>query len=789
MESRIGHRRACIRAAALIAWSLARAAAPGDAAAQERPNVYGTVRTAEGRPVAAAFVVLRAPAGKHVGTEFTDEGGRFSLGPVPPGQYVLTVSSIGYSTAVESVEVLAGELARVDVVLVPEAVQVQPLRADLAAARRAALREEAGITAHQLTQPELKLIPGLAEPDPMRAVATLPGVVSSSDVTSSFNVRGASADQNLILLDGIPVFSPQHLGGVFSIFNTDIIDRAELYSGGFPPEFGGRVSSVLSIESDVGDGDFGVSGGLSLLAGRVAVGGGLESGLGFRDLRWRFSVRRSHLDRLLRPAMEFPYHLTDAQGVVEAWAPGGDRVLLTGYWGRDVLDFRDSEPSEFPLRFYWDWGNALGGLRWTRPRSGGGTLDARAGISTFDTRLRFIDYDDPDLRSEIRQALLTLDLEQPLSSTWTLKSGIEANALEHHNRILVGGTEFSASAGRAWLASGYAQLSWRAWDRWSVEGGIRVDAFRPDDGAESIEVAPRLSVKRFIAGEVAAVKLSVGRYTQYLHSVRDEELPLGLDTWVVAGAHVPYVVSDQAQLGFELRPASGWFVSTEVYERRFEGVVTTNPGEDPNDPGDDLLPGNGLSRGADLMIRRAHGRTRGWLSVSWLKATRTFPDFTSSRQPLPEITYPPSFDRRLDVNVVVQRDLPGGIEGGLRWHFGTGTPYTRPVAGHALYATRFSLGARRRWQGPSSPEDSGGFGVVMGRRNAERYPDYHRLDLSFRRPMDLSWGRVVPYLDILNVYNRKNVLIYFYEFDRDVPIRSGLSMFPLLPALGVEVRF
>ena len=189
------------------------------------------------------------------------------------------------------------------------------------------------------------------------------------------------------------------------------------------------------------------------------------------------------------------------------------------------------------------------------------------------------------------------------------------------------------------------------------------------------------------------------------------------------------------------------------------------------------------------MIRRERGRTQGWLSVSWLKATRTFPDFTSNQEPLPEITYPPSFDRRLDVNLVIQRDLPGGIEGGLRWHFGTGTPYTRPVAGHALYSTRFSVGARRRWQGPSDPDDSGGFGVVMGERNAERYPAYHRLDLSFRRPMDLSWGRVVPYLDILNVYNRKNVLLYFYEFDREVPIRSGLSMFPLLPTLGVEVRF
>jgi len=751
--------------------------------------VHGHVRATNGRPVAAAFVALRTPTGEQRGSGLSDDDGRFRLGPVPPGQYVLTVSSIGYATAVRRVEVAPGEQESIDVVLVPEAVQIRPLRVDVGTMRREALRADAGITVHEITRQELKLIPGLAEPDPLRAVATLPGVVSTSDVTTSFNVRGASADQNLILLDGIPVFSPQHFGGVFSIFNTDIVDRVELHSGGFPPEFGGRVSSVLSIESDVGDGDFSISGGLSLLASRVALGGGVESGLGLRNVRWRLSARRSYLDQLLRPAVEFPYHLTDAQGVVEAWSAGGDRLLLTGYWGRDVLDFRDSERTDFPLRFYWDWGNAIAGLRWTRLRRGGGTFDARAGISIFDTRLRFSDYDDSDLRSRIRQAFIAVDFEEPLSSAWTLKSGVEANGLEHDNLFMAGGTEFSSSTGGALLASGYAQLAWHAPGRWSLEGGVRVDAFRPDGGAASIELGPRLSVKRFIAGDVAAVKVSAGRYTQYLHSVRDEELPLGLDTWVVAGAHVPYVVSDQVQLGFELRPADGWFVSTEVYSRRFEGVVTMNPGEDPNDPADDLLPGHGLSRGADLMIRRERGRTQGWLSVSLLKATRTFPDFTSNQEPLPEITYPPSFDRRLDVNLVIQRDLPGGIEGGLRWHFGTGTPYTRPVAGHALYSTRFSVGARRRWQGPSDPDDSGGFGVVMGERNAERYPAYHRLDLSFRRPMDLSWGRVVPYLDILNVYNRKNVLLYFYEFDREVPIRSGLSMFPLLPTLGVEVRF
>src|SRR5690606_13924305 len=253
---------------------------------------------------------------------------------------------------------------------------------------------------------------------------------------------------------------------------------------------------------------------------------------------------------------------------------------------------------------------------------GGGTLGVRAGASLFDTRLRFADYDDTDLRSEIRQAFLAVALEEPLSSTWTLKSGIEANRLEHDNRFMAGGTAFHATTGSAWLGSGYAQLAWRSRGRWSLEGGVRVDAFAPDGGAEeSIEASPRLSVKRFFAGGLAALKLSAGRYTQYLHSVRDEELPLGLDTWVVAGGHVPHVVSDQVQLGLEVRPAAGWFVSTEVYARRFDGVVTTNPGEDPNDPADDLLPGHGLSRGADLMIRREHGRTRGWLSVSWLKAT------------------------------------------------------------------------------------------------------------------------------------------------------------------------
>ena len=139
-----------------------------------------------------------------------------------------------------------------------------------------------------------------------------------SDFSAAFNVRGGSADQNLILLDEVPIFNPFHLGGIFSVFNADMVDRVELQSGGFAAEYGGRVSSVLTVESDPGDGAFGVDAGISVLASRLAVNGTIPRGatekLGFQTTRWRVSGRRSYLDVLFKPWVDFPYHMSDVQG-------------------------------------------------------------------------------------------------------------------------------------------------------------------------------------------------------------------------------------------------------------------------------------------------------------------------------------------------------------------------------------------------------------------------------------------------------------------------------------------
>ena len=164
----------------------------------------------------------------------------------------------------------------VNVTLVEQAIELGGVSAEGRRSRqRARFEDFAAATVQELGHAELKTIPGLAEADPMRTVDVLPGVTRVSDFAASFNVRGGSADQNLILLDGVGIFNPFHALGLFSVFNADMVSRAELHSGGFPAEYGGRTSSVLRIESDLGDGELGVDAGMSLLASRAAVKGAL----------------------------------------------------------------------------------------------------------------------------------------------------------------------------------------------------------------------------------------------------------------------------------------------------------------------------------------------------------------------------------------------------------------------------------------------------------------------------------------------------------------------------------
>ena len=756
-----------------------------------------------GAPIAGATIRVLRPNGALARPAATsDAQGAYRVGGLPGGRYRVRVERLGYSPAEREVNVAPGEERRLDVRLAAQAVTLDEIevRSERNTNReRARFETEAGVTTRVIQGEDLKILPGLAEADVLRAVEVLPGVVSTSDFSSAFNVRGGSADQNLILLDGFPIFNPFHLGGLFSVFNSDVIARAELFAGGFGAEYGGRVSSVLTVETKPGDSE-GLHGeaGVSLIAARLALHSQLPdrigSVLGGEGGSWFVSGRRSYFDQVLKPIADFPYHLTDVQGGLTLGTRGGGRLRVTGYTGRDVLDLSDftlpgDDADDDILRIQWNWGNDVLGVRWEQPFRSWVT-DTRLGFSRFDEELGFVDFGDTRFGSRIEQWTLRSGAARELGRTLGVRIGAEANRVEYNNSAEAGGTSFFANTGNGVLGSGYAQLRWRPTERWIVEPGLRLDAWWAADTTHTL-VSPRFAAKRFLGAERdIAVKLAAGRYVQFLHSLRDENLPVSNDRWILADRNVPPVVSDQLQVGVEKFWGARWYASAEAYGRTFDGVTDLNIADDPNLASDDFLVGEGHSYGLDLLVRRSQGKLTGWTTLSLLWAERTFPDpLTQGFVDVPStVTFPPIFDRRVDLDLVLQYELPWKLESGFRWNFGSGIPYTRPVAQYLGW--KYQIGTGRY-----EPSDRD-FGhdhiplyVVLGDRNRQRYPAYHRLDATLRRPFRPRWGTLTPYLQVLNAYNRRNVLFYFYRYDRTPPTRSGISMFPVLPSIGIEATF
>ena len=776
----------------------ARAALPLDA------TLSGRVRSEVEVPVASATARLRLAADSTVErVTGTDALGFFAFRDLMAGRYRLTIGRIGYGLHDEEVDLAPNMDLELEISLAEEAIELDPVVVEARRSRRRARFEEsAGITVQELSGEELRNLPGLAEPDPVRAVSILPGVTRVSDFTAVLNVRGGSGDQNLFLMDRVPLFHPYHLMGIFSVFNPDMVERAELRSGGFPAEFGGRTSAVLLVESDVGDGTLGVDAGLGLISSRVAVRGGLapgiRDGLGLAAARWKVSARRSYWDLVTRLTdSAFPYSLADLQAVFEGWTKGGDRVRINAYSGRDRIDLRELEflftsvesvvddlgdDQDPGWNVRWPWGNDAVGASWTHLMPGGGTLEVHGAYSRFGARFNFTEYEDTRIETEIGQSSLGADLELRPTSRMRWKSGVAAAHRESRNVSEGVPPNFQNSESSGWESSAYTQLAWTPSRPWLLEAGLRWDSWRPRAGPTEAVPSPRVAVKRFLGDGRWAVRVAGGRQTQFLHSLRDERLPVGMDAWVLSGEHVPAVISDQVQAGVEGFFGSDreWFASAEGYLRTFDGVVAQNWADDPTDPADDLLKGDGRSMGIDVLLRKDAGRTRGWVSVSFLKATRSFVDTDAGLLPPPIIEFPPIFDRRLEIDVAIQRDLPWGVEAGLRWNLGTGTPYTAQLARFRKYEQRLT---DLRYDYASVRT------ALLGPRNGARLPAYHRLDVSLRKTLQRGWGTLSPYVSVINLYNRNNVLWRQRHYNRGNLAGTDNHMLPILPTLGVEVSF
>lgn len=730
--------------------------------AQEPRTIRG--RVLEERDSTAVPRMLVEVVGTRVQT-LADSSGRFVLRGAPRGDVLVTAR---------------GPAFRADTVFLPFnrdtlTLYLPRLVLQLAPIEVRGERVEARVRFEQIAQPSVITISGeemrgaapvLFEPDVIRTVQLLPGTVAKNDYSIGYNVRGGESDQNLVLLDGVTVFNPSHLGGLFSTFDADAIGQTDFLTGGFPAGYSGRLSSVLDIGVRPGDANR-VHGStqVSLLSSKLLLEGPLPG-----RASWLASLRRTYLDAVVSAFTKevLPYYFTD--GLAKLYLPTGEDgfISLTGYWGRDALDFPlvDSSESRDRVDLVFNWGNAILGLAARQPL-GAARVEMHAAVSDFSSQLGLL----PNLArfdngARVWTGGMAVEPSLGPQHTSRLGAGVERYSMRYDISSPTLNTNFLSARYSPTVWSAYVDEQWMPAEWLRLRPGIRVEHV-PE--ASFTGVSPRIAYKVFLTRDFALTG-SAGRYFQPVNSIRDQELPITIyEFWIGADQYVPVARSDHLVLGVE-----GWLDPTlqftvEGYRKTFANLVTPNRAQDLRRQGDEFIPATGDAWGFDVLLRRHLGTVKGWIAYS----------FTKAKREAQGITYPPAHDRRHTLNVVVQAPGPLGSDLSLRWGLGSPLPYTGFLG---QWDRRFYDATNHQFADRMEEH-------VPGPINGERYPPYSRLDLGLRwsfKKLGATWE---PYLQAVNLYNRRNVFFYFFDYGNAPPTRTGVSQLPVLPTFGLEVRF
>ena len=743
---------------------------PGPLECQQGRFVRGQVLSvADSTPIPAAVVSALGARTETV----TDHAGGFAL-QVSPGAERIVVRGVGF--APDTVLVPA-DVDTVRVYVRVLAFELPSVSVEARARERARFDSVAQTSTFSLSARDLIGAPGLLEADVMRVVQLLPGTVARNDYSIGYNVRGGESDQNLVRLDGMTILNPSHLGGLFSTFDVNAVDHADFLTGGFPAEYSGRLSSVLDVALRHGNHErFHGHVGVSMLSGKVLV----EGPVGRASIL--LGARRTYADQMVKAFTdnELPYAFTDLVGKLHyPYGANGD-VAITGYWGRDalLLNLISDSAGRTPVDLALAWGNRLLGVTWRHP-VGAAVLEQRLSYTGFasDLELRpdLVRYDNP-------------------ASVWSAMSSLSFTGRNHHVKL---GASFEGydlrytivnpaipnqlglqdNPSPAFFNTRYRPRVWAAFvdDQWRptpallLRAGIRAERVV---GADVTTVAPRAAFKFFLSPNLALTG-SLGRYHQVIQSLADQDLPVSIyEFWVGANGRIPVAHSDHVVAGIEhwLGAGQGTAVSLETYYKTFRGLIRPQPGLALRGAGDVFQPVEGNAWGVDVLLRRYVGRTRGWIAYTFVQAERR----------AGAESYPPAHDRRHSLNVVVQSPGPLGSAFGLRFGFGSPLPYTALVGS-------WSHGEYSPTSGTFTP--GGNTEPLPGPLNGARYPAYSRLDAGFRwhlRKWGLDWQ---PYLDAVNLLNRRNLFTYFFDSEATPPTRTAFYQLPIFLAAGLEVAW
>ncbi|MDZ4824778.1 MAG: TonB-dependent receptor [Flavobacteriales bacterium] len=750
-------------------------------------SIRGFVKNeSDGEPVLFANVFLE---GTTIGAA-ADDNGYYSISKIPAGSYTIIVQSSEHEQFTQSVTIENGQTLALNFLLKPKSTDLGTIEISSDYTEQ---RTQIRVSVETIRPEDFKRTPSFGgQPDLVQVLTTLPGFISTGDQGGQIYIRGGSPIQNKVLLDGMIVYNAFHSIGLFSVFDTDIIANADVYSGGFGAQFGGRISSVMDITTRDGNKqEFAGKIGGNPFGARVLIEGPLkklnDNGGG---ISYMLSTKTSYLNRTSPVLYKYinngdglPFSYTDIYGKV-SFGGAGSKFNVFGFsFSDDVTNYQSLGKLA--------WSNSGGGANFVVVPGGSSTLiSGNFASSKYNIILK--EETAPDRSSSIGGFNFGLDFKSVPGDN-ELKYGVEVVGFSTDYQT------FNAIGVKAEQHQNTTELNFYTTykisiGKWLVEPGVRIQYY---GSAGVLSPEPRLGAK-FKASERLRLKVAAGVYSQNLMAANSDRDVVNLfygflagpdnlqDTFVDPNGNTRQVrnriqKANHLIAGFEFDISELWNLNVEAYYRDFRQVTNTNRNKlfDANDPNNfsrpdelklDFIVESGVATGIDLVMKYEYKRTYFWFVYSLGNVDR----WDGFRW------YNPVFDRRHNVNVVFSKGWGknGTWEVSGRWNLGSGLPFTQtqgyfqPPGITDGIATDYVV---------ANADD---IGIYYAALNEGRLPYFHRMDINLRKTMQLSKKvKMEANVGVNNVYNRANV---FYI---DRVTGKKIDQLPILPSIGVDISF
>ncbi|MFZ4725423.1 MAG: TonB-dependent receptor [Paludibacter sp.] len=720
-------------------------------------------------------------------------------------------------------------------------------------------RKELGVQSSQMSAinvpiSQIKTVPSLfGETDVIKALQLLPGVKSGTEGSAGMYVRGGGPDENLLMLDGIPIYNINHMFGFFSVFNADAIKNVTLYKGSFPARFGGRLSSVIDIRMKDGD-DKKYHGNVTvgLISSKINIEGPIIN----EKTTFNFSARRTYADILAQPIIALAakeagspntsagYYFYDLNAKVSHKFSDKDRLYLSAYMGDDVIyakmqnSYQDYETGTqtSKLNVDWSWGNIITALRWNHLISPKLFMNTTAAF----TRYRFYMGVGTDNETTVKSP--------PSKTTESIsmgyKSGIEdysakvdfdwspdpnhdvkfgANYTNHTFRpgvtiakIKTTGTTMTQPMDTTIGDENVFANETMAYIEDNITLGSVVKAnvglhysnfFVQNEFYQSLQ--PRLGL-RVLMNDKLSLKAGYARMNQYIHLLSNSNISLPTDLWVPVTKRIAPMISQQYSAGVFYNLLNLVDLSVEGYYKSMDNLIEYKDGAtffgSSTSWEDKVSMGRGWAYGVEFLAQKSIGNTTGWVGYTWSKSERLFD--RPGQELNNGIAFPAKYDRRHDLSIVVTHKFSERFDLSGTWVYSTGScgtlalqnyggtnvPQSNNYSSYGYYTTGDSFGQITTVSNPISTSLP-----YVSSRNNFRYEPYHRLDVGMNFHKQLKHGRRTWNLSVYNAYNKLNPFIttvtekYQYNpitgYGTSKKALTQISIFTAIPSVSYTYKF